>query len=78
MKNGLEIHHDGDIPARSGMGSSSAFTVGLLNTLYALEGRVVTKESLYKEAIHIEQNLIKRKCGIPGSGLGCLWRTEHY
>ncbi len=63
IKNGLEIHHDGDIPARSGMGSSSAFTVGLLNTLYALEGRVVTKESLYKEAIHIEQNLIKENVG---------------
>src|SRR5436309_884937 len=33
---GLEIHHDGDLPARSGMGSSSSFTVGLLNALYAL------------------------------------------
>lgn len=60
---GLEIHHDGDIPARSGMGSSSAFTVGLLKTLYALDGRVITKNELYKEAIHIEQNLIKENVG---------------
>jgi D-glycero-alpha-D-manno-heptose-7-phosphate kinase len=60
---GLEIHHDGDIPARSGMGSSSAFTVGLLKTLYALDGRVITKDELYKEAIHIEQNLIKENVG---------------
>lgn len=63
MQKGLEIHHDGDIPARSGMGSSSAFTVGLLKTLYALGGKVITKEELYKEAIHIEQNLIKENVG---------------
>ena len=60
---GLEIHHDGDIPARSGMGSSSAFTVGLLKALYALDGRIITKEILYKEAIHVEQNLIKENVG---------------
>ena len=35
---GLEIHHDGDLPARAGLGSSSAFTVGLLNALHALRG----------------------------------------
>src|SRR3972149_4581046 len=63
IQQGVEIHHDGDIPARSGMGSSSAFTVGLLKTLYALNGKVVTKEELYKKAIHIEQNLIKENVG---------------
>jgi len=63
IKRGLEIHHDGDIPARSGMGSSSAFTVGLLKTLYAFNGKVITKEKLYKEAIHIEQDLIKENVG---------------
>src|SRR5436189_4685330 len=36
---GVEIHHDGDLPARSGVGSSSAFTVGLLHALYALKGQ---------------------------------------
>ena len=35
---GVEIHHDGDLPARSGMGSSSSFTIGLLHALYALNG----------------------------------------
>jgi D-glycero-alpha-D-manno-heptose-7-phosphate kinase len=59
----MEIHHDGDIPARSGMGSSSAFTVGLLKTLYAFNGRLITKEDLYKTAIHIEQDLIKENVG---------------
>lgn len=62
-KQGLEIHHDGDIPARSGMGSSSAFTVGLLKTLYALEGKVITMEDLYRKAIYIEQELIKENVG---------------
>lgn len=63
IKKGLEIHHDGDIPARSGMGSSSAFTVGLLKALYAFEGKIISKEELFREAIHIEQNLIKENVG---------------
>jgi len=60
---GLSIHHDGDIPARSGMGSSSAFTVGLLNSLNALEGKISSKHELTKQSIHIEQNLIKENVG---------------
>lgn len=63
LKEGLEVHHDGDLPARSGMGSSSSFTVGLLNTLYALSGQVVSKEELAAQAIHIEQNLIGEVVG---------------
>lgn len=61
---GLEIHHDGDLPARSGMGSSSAFTVGLLNALYALKGQMVSRHQLAKESIYIEQDLL---CEIVGS-----------
>jgi D-glycero-alpha-D-manno-heptose-7-phosphate kinase len=60
---GLEIHHDGDLPARSGLGSSSSFTVGLLNALSALDGRHVSKEELAKTAIHIEQNVIQENVG---------------
>jgi D-glycero-alpha-D-manno-heptose-7-phosphate kinase len=60
---GMSIHHDGDIPARSGMGSSSAFTVGLLKSMFALQGKHISKEMLAKEAIHIEQNLIKENVG---------------
>ena len=63
VKNGISIHHDGDIPARSGMGSSSAFTVGLVHALHALNGEIISKELLTKEAIHIEQNLIKENVG---------------
>ena len=42
---GLELHHDGDLPARSGMGSSSAFTVGLLHALHALRGEMRTQDA---------------------------------
>lgn len=60
---GLEIHHDGDLPARTGLASSSSFTVGLLHALYALKGRMVTKKKLALEAIHIEQNMIRENVG---------------
>ncbi|MBN2644211.1 MAG: kinase [Desulfuromonadaceae bacterium] len=55
---GVSVHHDGDIPARSGMGSSSAFTVGLLNSMHALEGRRISRRELMERAIYIEQDLI--------------------
>ncbi len=60
---GVEIHHDGDLPARSGLGSSSAFTVGMLNALYALKGRIISKNQLSKEAIHIEREVLKESVG---------------
>jgi D-glycero-alpha-D-manno-heptose-7-phosphate kinase len=60
---GLEIHHDGDLPARSGLGSSSAFTVGLVHALAALEGRYIAKEELASKAIHIEQKIIRENVG---------------
>jgi D-glycero-alpha-D-manno-heptose-7-phosphate kinase len=60
---GIEIHHDGDLPARSGMGTSSAFTVGLLHALYALKGHMPTKAQLAKESIVIEQEILKETVG---------------
>lgn len=60
---GVEIHHIGDLPARSGMGSSSAFTVGLLHGLHALQGRMVGKQELMHEAIHAEQTLLQETVG---------------
>lgn len=60
---GIEIHHDGDLPARSGMGSSSSFTVGLLNALYALRGQMPGKHRLGTEAIHMEQNVLQENVG---------------
>ena len=44
-EDGVEIHHDGDLPARSGLGSSSSFTVGLINALRAMQGRYISKSN---------------------------------
>ncbi len=60
---GVEIHHVGDLPARSGMGSSSAFTVGLLHALYALQGRMIGKRQLMEESIFVEQELLQEIVG---------------
>ena len=61
---GLEIHHDGDLPSRSGLGSSSSFTVGILNAMNALLGKMITKEQLAKTAIYVEQELLKENVGV--------------
>ena len=60
---GIEVHHDGDLPARSGLGSSSSFTVGFLNTLAAMQGKLTSKYDLAKDAINIEQNILKENVG---------------
>ena len=60
---GLEIHHDGDLPARSGLGSSSSFTVGLLNSLSAMDAQMTDKKHLASEAIRIEQDVIGEHVG---------------
>jgi D-glycero-alpha-D-manno-heptose-7-phosphate kinase len=51
----LELHHHGDLPAQSGVGSSSAFAVGLIKSLYAINGEEIDNYSLAKEAIIFEQ-----------------------
>jgi len=63
VTDGLVMQHDGDLPSHSGLGSSSSFTVGLLNALYALQGRMITKKRLAFDAIHVEQEMIKEAVG---------------
>ena len=63
INEGLEIHHDGDLPARTGLGSSSSFTVGMLHALYALKGIMPTRKRLALEAIHLERNVLKENVG---------------
>lgn len=63
VKDGMEVHYDGDLPARSGLGSSSSFTVGLVNAIRALNGKMTDKESLARDAIHIEQEIIGENVG---------------
>ncbi len=60
----ISVNHDGDLPARSGIGSSSSFTVGLLNALYHLQKESLTKEQLAQKAITVEQDLIGENVGI--------------
>ncbi len=63
ITDGLEIHHDGDLPARTGLGSSSSFTVGLLHSLYALQHTMPSKMELAQAAIHIEQEVLHEAVG---------------
>jgi D-glycero-alpha-D-manno-heptose-7-phosphate kinase len=56
---GIEIHHDGDLPKMTGLGTSSSFTVGLLHALHALRGEFRSRMQLAEEAIHIERD----RCG---------------
>jgi len=60
----LNISYDGDLPARSGLGTSSSFAVGLLNAMYALKGKYVSKEQLAKDAIYVERVLCAEAGGL--------------
>ena len=62
-KSNLELHHHGDLPARSGVGSSSAFAVGLIHALLALESREVTPDALAQMAIDFEQITLDERVG---------------
>lgn len=59
----LDVHIFSDLPARTGLGSSSSFTVGFLNALHALEGKRVTRQFLAEEACYIEQQMIEENVG---------------
>jgi len=59
----IEISHVGDLPSRSGIGSSSAFTVGLVNCLSALRGQYLGRSRLAQEAINLEQKIMREKVG---------------
>jgi D-glycero-alpha-D-manno-heptose-7-phosphate kinase len=63
-KIGLEIHYDGDLPSRSGMGSSSSFTVGAINAYNTLIGRKINKKILALDSINFEQKILKEVVGI--------------
>jgi D-glycero-alpha-D-manno-heptose-7-phosphate kinase len=63
IDDGVEIHHIADLPARTGLGTSSAFTVGLLLGLYALKNQMRDKRSLASDAIYVEQEVIGEAVG---------------
>jgi D-glycero-alpha-D-manno-heptose-7-phosphate kinase len=64
MAEGVEIHHHGDLPARSGIGSSSSFTVGMLHSLFAMRGQMVSKRELAQLAIHLERDVLHEQVGV--------------
>jgi D-glycero-alpha-D-manno-heptose-7-phosphate kinase len=64
IERGVEIHCMTDLPARTGLGSSSAFTVGLLNALYAWQGRFTTPQQLAEDAVKVERDFIKERVGL--------------
>lgn len=74
---GIEVHHDGDLPARSGMGSSSAFTVGLLNAVHALQGKRISKQHLAREGITVEQDRLRETVGSQDQVLAAYGGMNH-
>jgi D-glycero-alpha-D-manno-heptose-7-phosphate kinase len=60
---GLEIHYDGDLPARSGMGSSSSFVVGLINALFKMNKKKLNQKELAKKSLFIEQKILNEVVG---------------
>ncbi|MBI1900156.1 MAG: kinase [Planctomycetia bacterium] len=77
LDRGLEIHHDGDLPARSGMGSSSSFTVGLLHALHALKGESIDRQNLAHEAIFLEQEILSEAVGCQDQVLATFGGLNH-
>lgn len=63
INDGIEVHHNGDLPARSGIGSSSSFTVGLLNAISNLYGKPLNQNELANLAIKIERDILKENVG---------------
>ena len=64
IKNGIEFHYDGQMPTRSGVGSSSSFVVGLIKLCSSIKKVNLSKYELAKKAILIERNLLKEVVGI--------------
>ena len=59
----IRLTYEADLPARSGLGTSSSFAVGMLNAFYALKGKYVDKKKLADEAIYLERTLCKEAGG---------------
>lgn len=73
----LQIHYSGDLPARTGLGSSSSFTVGLLHALYAFQGHAVSPETLASDACEIEHNRIGERVGFQDQYMAAYGGLRH-
>ena len=59
----IRLTYEGDLPARTGLGTSSTFAVGMLNAFCALKGKMMSKRQLAQEAIHVEREVLKEHGG---------------
>ncbi len=76
---GVRINYEADLPARSGLGTSSSFAVGLLHAIHALQGEAADARRLAKEAIHLERDLCREAGGVQdqiAAAFGGLNRIE--
>ena len=73
----LEINYTGDLPSRTGLGSSSSFTVGLLNALHAYRGVVAGAEQLAREALEVEHNWIHERVGYQDQCMAAYGGLKH-
>lgn len=74
----LRVNYESDLPARTGLGTSSSFAVGLLNAFYALKGKHASKKQLADEAIYVERELCKESRRLAGSDRGGVRRIQPY
>lgn len=63
IRSGLEIHYDGDLPSKTGVGSSSAFVVGFINLLNNFFNKKISKKKIVDQSIHLEQRILKEVVG---------------
>lgn len=74
----IRLTYEADLPARSGLGTSSSFAVGMLNAFYALKGKYADKRKLADDAIYLERVLCNRERRRPGPDRGGVRRIEPY
>lgn len=78
IRGGVEIHYVSNLPARTGLGSSSSATVGLLHALHAFKGEMVSREQLAAEAVHVEQELIQERVGCQDQYACAMGGIRHF
>lgn len=78
IHDGIEVHAISDLPAKTGLGSSSTFTVGLLNALYAYKNQVIPSIKLAQEAIFVEQKLIGEKVGVQDQSAAAVGGLNYF
>jgi D-glycero-alpha-D-manno-heptose-7-phosphate kinase len=73
----INVNHTADLPAKSGLGSSSAFVVGLIQAIYSLRHQLISKDVLALEAIHMERNVLQERVGNQDQYLCAMGGLRH-